>query len=89
MSAATERPNDEQTEASRPTVGQAAVVFNPIKVDIDAIKESVARYEAEAGWPETLFFETSADDPGQGPTAEAIAAGATLVIAAGGDGLRP
>jgi diacylglycerol kinase (ATP) len=86
MTEASERPNDDSTTTSSAAVGQAAVVYNPIKVDIDAIKETVARYEAEAGWPQTLFFETSADDPGQGPTAEAIAAGATLVIAAGGDG---
>jgi diacylglycerol kinase family enzyme len=65
---------------------QAAVIYNPIKVDIDAIREAVAREEKAAGWPETLFFETSADDPGQGPTREALEAGATMVIAAGGDG---
>ena len=67
-------------------VGQAAVVYNPIKVDIEAIKTAVRREESAAGWPETLFFETTADDPGQGQTAEALAAGATLIIAAGGDG---
>ena len=86
MTATTERAADEPTPATGAEVGQAAVVYNPIKVDIDAIKQSVATHEKAAGWPETLFFETSADDPGQGPTAEALAAGATLVIAAGGDG---
>jgi len=86
MTATTERSADEPTAATSGTVGQAAVVYNPIKVDIDAIKQSVATHEKAAGWPETLFFETSADDPGQGQTAEALAAGATLVIAAGGDG---
>jgi diacylglycerol kinase (ATP) len=78
MSAQTDLPADSAAAPAGATpVGQAAVVYNPIKVDIDAIKESVARHEKAAGWPETLFFETSADDPGQGPT---------LVIAAGGDG---
>ena len=86
MSAATDSPAEQQSVADATPVGQAAVVYNPIKVDIDAIKESVARHEKEAGWPETLYFETSADDPGQGPTKEALAAGTTLVIAAGGDG---
>jgi len=83
---ATENATTSAAEPTPPTVGQAAVVYNPIKVDIDAIKEAVKREETAAGWPETLFFETSAEDPGQGPTAEALAAGATLVIAAGGDG---
>jgi len=64
----------------------AAVVYNPIKVDLDAIKTAVAREQQAAGWEETLWFETSADDPGQGPTRQALEAGATLVIAAGGDG---
>ena len=78
--------NTANTVGQTNTVGQAAVVYNPIKVDIEAIKTAVRREETSAGWPETLFFETTADDPGQGQTAEALAAGATLIIAAGGDG---
>lgn len=66
--------------------GVAAVVYNPIKVDLDAIKKGVAAAEAEAGWGETLWFETSKEDPGQGVTRAALDAGATMVIAAGGDG---
>jgi diacylglycerol kinase (ATP) len=76
--------------AATPTVSEprrlAAVVYNPIKVDLDAIKTAVAREQQAAGWEDTLWFETSADDPGQGPTGRALEAGATLVIAAGGDG---
>jgi len=82
---------DDQPAASTETTAtghrQAAVVYNPIKVDIDAIKAAVAREEQAAeGWAETLWFETTADDPGQGQTRDAVAAGATLIIAAGGDG---
>lgn len=64
----------------------AAVVYNPIKVDLDAIKKVVAAAEAQAGWGETLWFETSKEDPGQGAAQEALDAGASVVIAAGGDG---
>ncbi|MCU1513368.1 MAG: diacylglycerol kinase, partial [Microbacteriaceae bacterium] len=64
----------------------AAVVYNPIKVDLDAIKVAVAREGAAAGWAETLWFATSVEDPGQGAAQKALDAGATMVIAAGGDG---
>jgi diacylglycerol kinase (ATP) len=64
----------------------AAVVYNPIKVDLDAIREVVARAEDAHGWAETQWYETSKDDPGYGAAAQAISDGASLVIAAGGDG---
>ena len=64
----------------------AAVVYNPIKVDLDAIRAAVAREQEANGWGETLWFETSEQDAGQGMTAEALEQGARLVIAAGGDG---
>jgi diacylglycerol kinase family enzyme len=64
----------------------AAVVFNPTKVERHEIATAVAAEESAAGWGETRWFETTADDPGQGPTRDALAAGAELVIAAGGDG---
>ena len=65
---------------------RAAVVYNPIKIDLDAVRAVVAREEEAAGWPETLWFPTSQEDPGRAATTAAIDAGATLVIAAGGDG---
>jgi diacylglycerol kinase (ATP) len=64
----------------------AAVVYNPIKIDLEAVKAVVDVEEQAAGWPETLWFPTSEDDPGRGATSDAIDAGATLIIAAGGDG---
>lgn len=64
----------------------AAVVYNPIKVDLEAIKAAVSREQDAAGWGETLYFETSVEDPGQGATKKAIEAGADMVIVAGGDG---
>ena len=64
----------------------AAVVYNPVKVDLDALREAVAAEEASAGWNTTLWFETSVEDVGQGVTKEALAQNVDLVIAAGGDG---
>ena len=64
----------------------AAVVYNPIKIDLDALKQVVEREEQAAGWEPTLWFATSEEDPGQGPAKQALDAGATMVMAAGGDG---
>jgi diacylglycerol kinase (ATP) len=63
----------------------AAVVYNPIKVEIEALKAAMAADEATADW-EVMWLETSEEDPGQGQAREAIEAGATVVLAAGGDG---
>lgn len=64
----------------------AAVIYNPTKVDLDALRATVATESAAAGWAETLWFETSVDDVGQGVTGEALEHNVDLVIAAGGDG---
>ena len=62
------------------------MVYNPIKVDILALKTAVAAAADDSGWLPPLWFETSVKDAGQLVTAEAIAQGADLVLAAGGDG---
>jgi diacylglycerol kinase (ATP) len=64
----------------------AAMVYNPIKVDLDDLKAAVATEQANSGWGETLWFETTEEDPGQGQTRAALEAGANMIIAAGGDG---
>ena len=68
------------------TSRRAALIYNPIKVDLDALKTAVAAEESSSGWDETLWLETSEDDPGRGQTEEALAADVQLIIAAGGDG---
>ncbi|TFD90484.1 diacylglycerol/lipid kinase family protein [Cryobacterium serini] len=65
---------------------RAVVVYNPIKVDLDALKAIVAQVEAENDWDQTIWLSTSEDDPGQGRAAEALESGAAVVIVAGGDG---
>ncbi|GAB3403035.1 diacylglycerol kinase family protein [Schumannella luteola] len=69
-----------------PKSRRAAIVFNPIKVDEQRLRTAIAAAEAEHGWGETLWLETSVEDPGQGPTRQAVAEGVEVVIAAGGDG---
>ncbi|MGV8894828.1 MAG: diacylglycerol/lipid kinase family protein [Rhodoglobus sp.] len=72
--------------APRKRKKRAAVVFNPIKVDIRKLRASVDAAEAAHGWAKTAWFETSVQDAGQGATASAIRRGASVVLAAGGDG---
>ena len=69
-----------------PRKRRAAVVYNPIKVDLKKLKKSVSAAQQSAGWGQTIWFETSREDAGQGVTASALRRGANVVIAAGGDG---
>lgn len=65
---------------------RAAIIINPAKtVEID-VKELAARHAAENGWGETLWFETTKEDPGVGQAKDALAQGADIIIAGGGDG---
>ncbi len=61
-------------------------MYNPIKVDLEVLRAAVAAAAEEAGWQESLWLETSVDDPGIGMTKEAVAEGVDVVLAAGGDG---
>lgn len=70
-------------DSSRPT---AAVIYNPVKVDVDALRATVTAEASAAGWGESAWYETSVEDVGQGVTRQALEDGASLIIAAGGDG---
>ncbi|MEU1972672.1 diacylglycerol kinase family protein [Microbacterium sp. NPDC019599] len=63
-----------------------ALVYNPIKVDADALRGQVERLAAEAGWQEPLFYETTVDDLGDDVTRQALEVGVDAVLVAGGDG---
>lgn len=65
---------------------KAALVYNPIKVDGDALRDEVASLSQAAGWGEPLFYETTVDDLGDDVTRQALDAGADAVLVAGGDG---
>ncbi|MEF2976265.1 diacylglycerol/lipid kinase family protein [Subtercola sp. YIM 133946] len=64
----------------------AAVVYNPLKVDAAKLREAVAARATANGWGETQWYETTIDDAGQLLTASAVLDGASVVMAAGGDG---
>ncbi|MDO9590187.1 MAG: diacylglycerol kinase family protein [Microcella sp.] len=65
---------------------RVAVIVNPIKADMPALRAAVEAAEAEAGWGPSLWLETSVDDPGQGRAREALEARVSAVLTAGGDG---
>jgi len=71
---------------SAPETRTAAVVYNPIKVDLDAMRAAVDAAATSAGWGTTRWYETSEEDPGEGQTRQAVEDGADVVLAAGGDG---
>jgi diacylglycerol kinase family enzyme len=62
-------------------------VVNPVKVpDKQEFREMLGSALADAGWPEPAWFETTPDDPGRGMATQAVADGAELIFACGGDG---
>jgi diacylglycerol kinase family enzyme/membrane-associated phospholipid phosphatase len=71
----------------RSTGARAAVVVNPSKLTGGPARraEIDAAFD-RAGWPAPDWLETTVDDPGTGPARQAVAGGAAVVVAAGGDG---
>lgn len=63
----------------------AAVVYNPAKADQRALEKAITATQP-TDWDEPQWFETSKDDNGQQAAKDAVAAGADLVLVAGGDG---
>jgi diacylglycerol kinase (ATP) len=63
-----------------------AFVANPSKSDVPALKAAILRARAAQGYPAPLWYETTIEDPGVGQTRAAVAAGADVVVAIGGDG---
>jgi diacylglycerol kinase (ATP) len=68
------------------TTRTAAIVYNPIKVNLKHLKASVKLAESTGGWNKSIWYETSVLDPGGDVTRQALAKGADVVLAAGGDG---
>ncbi|GHD45842.1 diacylglycerol/lipid kinase family protein [Mycetocola manganoxydans] len=65
---------------------RAAVVYNPTRVTRSALQPLIDRAAADAGWGETIWFETTLTVPAKVLTREAVRSGVDLVFAAGGDG---
>jgi diacylglycerol kinase (ATP) len=64
---------------------RCAVIYNPTKVS-DKFRTLVEESLQRNGWRNTLWLETSAEDPGRAMTKQAVAEQVDLVIGAGGDG---
>ena len=71
---------------SAPARRQAALVYNPIKVDEKHLRDRVRTLSRDAGWEHPAFYPTTIDDPGQLATAQALARNVDVVLVAGGDG---
>jgi len=71
----------EQASQSR----RCAVIYNPTKVS-DKFHALVEDSLQRNGWSNTLWLETSVEDPGRVMTRQAVAEHVGLVIGAGGDG---
>ncbi len=71
----------EQASQSR----RCAVIYNPTKVS-DKFHALAEESLQRNGWSNTLWLETSAEDPGRAMTRQALTEQVDLVIGAGGDG---
>lgn len=65
---------------------RAAVIYNPVKGGETRLRKAVTAAERDSGWPPSIWLETTEADAGQGVTRDAIARGATVILAVGGDG---
>lgn len=63
-----------------------AIVWNPSKTDREALEGGLADSIGTDSAADARWWETTEEDPGQGVAAAAIAAGAEMLIVAGGDG---
>lgn len=82
------QPADVNERGTDPQATQPpAVVINPTKVsDLGSLRALVEDVAADAGLPAPRFYLTEEDDPGQKVTRRALDDGASVVVAAGGDG---
>jgi diacylglycerol kinase (ATP) len=65
---------------------QAALVYNPTKVDEKHLRGLLRDLSKEAGWVHPAFYPTTVADAGQSVTREALERGVDAVLVAGGDG---
>jgi diacylglycerol kinase (ATP) len=68
------------------TPPHAAVIYNPTRIQLERVTRLVDAAAAEAGWGPTIWIPTRERSTAVDQVAEALGGGASLVIAAGGDG---
>ncbi len=61
-------------------------MYQPQKTDLATLRSVVTREARKAGWAPTRWYETSKDDAGVSAARRAVEAGASVVLASGGDG---
>src|SRR5690554_3647087 len=65
---------------------RVAFIANPTKENVQELHERALRACSIRYLPQPMWFHTTEDDPGYGQAADAIQAGADVVVAVGGDG---
>lgn len=65
---------------------QVVFIYNPTKSGVDDAKTLITRSVSKAGWPDPIFLESTAEDPGYAMAQAALDAKADVVIVGGGDG---
>ena len=63
-----------------------AFVANPSKPDVEMLRKEILAAVADGRMPEMLWLETTVAEPGVTQARQAVAAGADVVVAIGGDG---
>lgn len=82
-----ENPDDGEDAHDPGRLRRIAVVLNPSKFEgTDDFRRRISEVVERVEGAEVEFYETTIDDPGRGQTERAVADGADLVMAAGGDG---
>lgn len=70
-----------------PTVRRRAVVIvNPVTIDVSYLRTVVEAEESRGAWQRSVWFETTADEPGQSAARTALQQDPSLIIVVGGDG---
>jgi diacylglycerol kinase family enzyme len=81
----TDRVTDDAAAAA-PRSRRPVAIVHPLRVELDDAREALDRWSRETGSPSPAIVETTADSPGTAQARQAVADGADLVLAWGGDG---
>lgn len=74
------------TVENHPAMRRAAVVCNPVKVELRLLRAAVEAEERRRDWAQTLWFETTRDDSGGEAARRALEKHPDVLIVVGGDG---